>query len=411
MDARKTSLQIKANLKNKEDKAFDKKDLQLEYFDLKNNKWTKLLDGLNAIDGKLDAILKIGTLEKTNRTAFAMFNQVMKGNTVPSIRLIDGTTADDEWTVVFSMFPIVHVSEKMLVVDFGDLWLLDYPINRHIKGTHPNVEFTIGAFPRPNGNHALFSPLQFALLNSDVLEDYSPEEFEVKIVARGEEDRLMKKNEELELILKEKEHELEAQLRRNEELSARIEELTRGDYEDDGGTKDDTKDEVKDESPGKLDGKIAEARPARDVYTTIVDEVKSASEKLEETPYTLANISLNLKTHVVTDEDGFKLQLIDAETAKNAGEGTISEVKIDIGTKGNQTKADNKLSTPNIIGLTETAARQRLKSFGLKMKVIYQTSKTKTIGHSFKQKPAPGDDINKGDTVITIFAKNSEKFN
>ncbi len=161
----------------------------------------------------------------------------------------------------------------------------------------------------------------------------------------------------------------------------------------------------------KEPAKIVTPRPARDVYTTIVDEVKNASEQLESTAYTLSNISLNLKTHVLTDEEGFKLQLIDAETAANTNQQAVSEVKIDIGTKSNSNNQPETNSTPNVMGLTETAARLRLKSYGLGMKTIYQVSTTKTIGQAFKQNPAAGNDINKGENVVVIFAKNSEKFN
>lgn len=400
MDIRGINLQVKANLKDKEDKTIDNRSLCLEFFDLTNNKWTTFLNELNTADGKLDKLLSLNTLEETNEAVFAMLSKTIEGNTLPSIRLVDRETVGQEWTVVFSMFPIIHFTGDVLIIDFGNLWLLDNPINRQIEERHPNIEFAIGAFPRPNEDHTLFSLLQFALVNAG----YNSDEFKAQLVPIGENTELSKRVQELELLLKEKQNELENQLKKAEELNNRVEGLSQENNK--------LKEEIaKEEHDKETAGKIVEARPASDVYTTIVDEVKNASEKLEETPYTLANISLNLKTHVVTDADGFKLQLIDAETAKNTQEGTISEVKIDIGTNENQTKGENKSSTPNIIGLTETAARQRLKSFGLKMKTIYQTSKTKTVGQAFKQKPAPGDDINVGDTVITIFAKNSEKFN
>lgn len=414
MDATKTYLQISGSFKNIKDEEITEKNLTIQYFDLEKNTWSSLISSLKAIEGKLEASYKIIDLVKSNPVGYAHIKNGLEHNVMPTLRLIDGETEKDAWTVVYSTFPVLHrPDEGLLVVDFGDLWLLETnQINRHIKGKHPEVEFAVGALPRPNGNHAFFPSFQVGLLHTKDLAEYTIGEHDVKLVAKGAEEDLHKIIEELNQELEEKSHELEEKYGEIASLNETIKSL---ENDEDKDNPDDVLDgELADDGTiidEKVDAKIVEARPARDVYTTIVDEVKNASEKLEDTPYSLANISLNLKTHVVTDADGFKLQLIDAETAKHTTNESISEVKIDIGTKGNQAQVNTKQSTPSILGLTETAARERLKSFGLKMKVIYQSSQTKTIGQAFKQKPAAGADIDKGDTVITIFAKQTEKFN
>ena len=413
MDVNKAYLQLEANFKNIEDKAVSKENLAVQFFDPEKNLWVILIDGLVAHDGKLEEQFRMVEFSKTNPEGYAQLKNGLTNNILPTIRLVDGTTVEEDWTVVYSVFPVIHVQEEnTLVLDFGDLWVLESnQINRHIKGRHPEVEFAVGALPRPNGNHAFFPSFQAGLLYTEELADFTIGEHDVKLVRRGEEEELGEKIEALHHMLEEKERIIEEGQAEIEHLKNQIEELENRDPDNPDDVVDGELTEDGEFVDGKGDGKLVEARPARDVYTTIVDEVRNASEKLEETPYSLANISLNLKTHVVTDEEGFKLQLIDAETAKNTSQESFSEVTIDIGTKGPTRGGAEKLVAPNIVGLTETAARQRLKAFGLKMKVIYQTTTTKTVGQAFKQKPAAGDDINKGDTIITIFAKNSEKFN
>lgn len=419
MKLREPNIHIQATLKSTADEPVSRKNLVLQYFNMHTNSWHTFTEELDAIRGKLDQTIAISRVKKLFPGDYRLILNALTKGILPTIRLIDNASAKEEWTTVYGIIPVIHISEESVIsLNFGDLWVIEpYEINRHIKGSFPENEFALIALPRPNGNHALHKPLSAALSNAEIFSDFELETHDIELRLKTDKTDPVTNREEIEnlkkhLAEKEKEtmhyeQDISAHKKEIDHLYHQIEELKQA-LQDKGTPDDDLElgeDGIIKEPP------VPEARPARDVYTTIVEEVKTASEKLEESPYKLTNISLNLKTHVITDGDDFKLQLIDAETAKKSNEGTVSEVKIDIETEGPTKKPSNKLITPNIIGLTETAARNRLKSFGLGIKVIYQVSKTKTIGQAFKQSPAPGNDVTKGDTIVAIFAKKTENYN
>ena len=88
----------------------------------------------------------------------------------------------------------------------------------------------------------------------------------------------------------------------------------------------------------------------------------------------------------------------------------ISDVRIDVATEEQPTAINTSL-VPNVIGLTESAARKRLSHHQQEIKVVYQVFKNKVIGQAVKQIPAAGEQLEETQVVTVIFAKQEGTFN
>ncbi|MDO6812288.1 PASTA domain-containing protein [Tenacibaculum soleae] len=151
------------------------------------------------------------------------------------------------------------------------------------------------------------------------------------------------------------------------------------------------------ENPNKLD--------AKKVYSSIINDITIADAEMDNSRFKMANISLNLKATVEKGPQGTLFGLVDFESAKDINAAAISDISIDI--VPNTTSIKSKNTVPNIIGLTETAARKIITNYGLKLDVVYQpTDNPKFIeGQAIKQIPEVGSEIIQGQEVIVIFAK------
>lgn len=151
------------------------------------------------------------------------------------------------------------------------------------------------------------------------------------------------------------------------------------------------------ENPNKLD--------AKKVYSSIINDIAIADAEMDNSRFKMANISLNLKATVEKGPQGTLFGLVDFESAKDINAAAISDISIDI--VPNTTSIKSKNTVPNIIGLTETAARKIITNYGLKLDVVYQpTDNPKFIeGQAIKQIPEVGSEIIQGQEVIVIFAK------
>lgn len=151
------------------------------------------------------------------------------------------------------------------------------------------------------------------------------------------------------------------------------------------------------ENPNKLD--------AKKVYSSIINDIAIADAEMDNSKFKMANISLNLKATVEKGPQGTLFGLVDFESAKDINAAAISDISIDI--VPNTTSIKSKNTVPNIIGLTETAARKIITNYGLKLDVVYQpTDNPKFIeGQAIKQIPEVGSEIIQGQEVIVIFAK------
>ncbi len=151
------------------------------------------------------------------------------------------------------------------------------------------------------------------------------------------------------------------------------------------------------DNPNKLE--------AQKVYSSIVDDIVTADAKMDNSRFKLANISMNLKATVEKGPTGTMLGLIDFESAQHINGAAISDISIDIVPNSNTVITKN--TVPNILGLTESAVRNILVNYGLKLDVVYQpTDNPKLIeGQSFKQFPSAGSDLIKGQNITVIFSK------
>ncbi|WP_271404929.1 PASTA domain-containing protein [Tenacibaculum soleae] len=151
------------------------------------------------------------------------------------------------------------------------------------------------------------------------------------------------------------------------------------------------------ENPNKLD--------AKKVYSSIINDIAIADAEMDNSRFKMANISLNLKATVEKGPEGTLFGLVDFESAKDINAAAISDISIDI--VPNTTSIKSKNTVPNIIGLTETAARKIITNYGLKLDVVYQpTDNPKFIeGQAIKQIPEVGSEIIQGQEIIVIFAK------
>ncbi len=145
------------------------------------------------------------------------------------------------------------------------------------------------------------------------------------------------------------------------------------------------------ENPNKLD--------AKKVYSSIINDIAIADAEMDNSRFKMANISLNLKATVEKGPQGTLFGLVDFESAKDINAAAISDISIDI--VPNTTSIKSKNTVPNIIGLTETAARKIITNYGLKLDVVYQpTDNPKFIeGQAIKQIPEVGSEIIQGQEV------------
>lgn len=152
---------------------------------------------------------------------------------------------------------------------------------------------------------------------------------------------------------------------------------------------------------------------ANKLYTDVIDEIKIAKENTVASGFKLSNISLNLKTVAEKDAQGLRFQVIDINNASAINGAAISDIKIDI--TEDITPVSNELIVPKLIGLTETAARNYLEKFSLRLDPVYQLidtqNSTLSQGQAFKQSPEPGTTITPDATITVIFAKNNQHLN
>ncbi len=144
------------------------------------------------------------------------------------------------------------------------------------------------------------------------------------------------------------------------------------------------------------------AQPVSKVYSSILEEFKKTTELTKDSNYKLANISLNIKTFMELDDNGMRMQLVDANKLNDRPMEALSDFKVEIGESSSAT--GGTLRVPDLIGLTETGARKVLGSLGLSLKPVYQQNKTVPDGQSFKQSPATGD-VQPGATITIVFSK------
>lgn len=157
---------------------------------------------------------------------------------------------------------------------------------------------------------------------------------------------------------------------------------------------------------------IAKAMPASDIYANVIAEISKTKEMAAGSGFKLASISLNLKTFAEKDQEGLRFQLLDVGQSKEVNAAAISDIKIDI--SEDNTGARTVSRAPNLLGLTETAARNLLTTYKYKMEAIYhgvESNSGTAFGQAFKQYPNPGEELSDGAIVSVFFAKDKTNFN
>jgi hypothetical protein len=146
------------------------------------------------------------------------------------------------------------------------------------------------------------------------------------------------------------------------------------------------------------------AQPVSKVYASILDEFSKTNELNKDGAYRLANISLNLKTFVEHDATGIRMQLVDANKLSSLPAAALSDFRVEIGE--GTASGSGSVRLPDLLGLTETAARKIIHSLGLTLKPVYQLNKAVPDGQSFKQSPAAGQ-VAPGETITLVFSKHN----
>lgn len=429
---------FKAALRTQWDEYYSNGAFAIQYYHAGKQAWLALDGPIKASQGKLYHEYPLISEGHVAPGAASLFLKAMEMGAFPMLRLINAASAESQWTAVMAFGGLLHPDPAQpgdFIVDFGGLWVLDQPhINQHLEGEQPDYEYAIAALPRPRGNHTLFGPLHAALTETDVLSEYREDlhmillrskdgtietskalasaELTGEATAEVTEEPVTADNTELlssQLQLQQSTIEslnrdldskasiIESQDQLNTQLQT---ELTA------------TKAEV-DRLNSLVEASTKTSSSVTDVYQQIVNDVNTASKATQESldsAYTLGNVSLNIKTFVKQEEDGLKLQLVDAFSAEQVKESVVSDLTIDVITKDPTSGTKQATISPRVTGLTETASRRRLAGFGLKLKAIYQQSDNQVNGQAFKQYPEAGADVKPGDTITVIFAKNEPKF-
>lgn len=395
-------------LKTKSNEEVNDLEIKIEYLNVSENEWKVLIPSFQVLEGAYLSELAITGADAGDEVLGPLVRGLEFG-ILPTTRVSLISRDADMPAKVIAQGGIlkfyIREERNLIDIDFGSNWWLDpVSIKRTALEGLVGTDYEQVSLIKPLESNELFPALQAALNQTENLNSYIVGEHSVLVQRIGEEDT---ESEEIILALTE---ELEIQTNLVVALNIELDEERErvGVLEETITTQSEDIVRLEEE---KFDILNREATPASEVYAAIVSELETASESATEGRFAVSNLSLSLKTHIKNDEDGFKLQLIDSARADYVTDGTISEVQLDIISKDPIINAPTVLIMPKVNGLTETATRKRLTAFGLKLNPIYQASTTMTIGQAFKQTPDAGEEVNAGDTITVIFAKNNENFN
>ena len=113
-------------------------------------------------------------------------------------------------------------------------------------------------------------------------------------------------------------------------------------------------------------------------------------------PFRVGTIRLDLRGR--PSADGSEIEL--GGDAEKSGSGVSTELHVD-----QSTQADDVVKVPDVLGLTENAARRVIRSVGLRLAPARQTLKagTGTPGQSISQHPVAGEMARHGSEVLVVF--------
>jgi uncharacterized coiled-coil DUF342 family protein len=437
---------IQAKLFNENGVLSYSQDLALQFFNPESNKWQATGQKLNVKEGILNIELDIS---KPNTNAYLFYEAVLHG-VIPVCRLILYNSIKSRITEIVSTGVKTDYSNSEVILDFGNNYKLpqdiidglvlvenelakrmyiEIPLNFLLKDTE-EVQKKIDALNLTTENDKAKINLLTESLNEaksslkKLDESYRIlENDNIKLKENinkyvKESDAVNKRYEEATYKLKERISHIENEkillndtIKKNNErikvltdsINIRSQELeTKGKSITELNMEiqklNDKIEEMKEERPDYE----PKSQPVSKVYSGILNEFKQIKDANSDNPYKLSNISLNLKTFVEHDENGIRLQLVDARKLSMIDPNLLSVVNVDLG-DAEQSNHD-KVRVPFLVGLTETASRKILNSLGLQLKAIYEFRDNIPEGQAFKQSPAAGD-ILPNETITLIFSK------
>ena len=118
--------------------------------------------------------------------------------------------------------------------------------------------------------------------------------------------------------------------------------------------------------------------------------------KAQAHPFRVGTIKLDLRGR--PSADGSEIEL--GGDAEKSGSGVSTELHVD-----QSRTADDVVTVPDVLGLTESAARRVIRSVGLRLAPARQTLKagTGTPGQSISQHPKAGETTRHGSEVLVVF--------
>ena len=391
----------------------------IQYYDGAYRRWVDLLRKLSVLsDGMVKASYtyadKGSPVDEISQYLLEMINV----GGMPNMRLVNEATAATEWPEVYAVGGLVYQNQQApgeYEYHFGSKWMTEgYKLDQRLELDMPAYQYAKVALDYPEKTNPLYPAIAVALQQTDALQGYVAGETEVVVQAVGTSTSEPPATATAEEQYTYFSNQLAIQQTQIDSLKA---ELATKELEATQLYQDLTASQSEVESLQQVVKAEGASAPISSVYEQMVTELDSASATLATREagtgqYKLGSVSINLKTLVSLDQEGkYQVQMLDASKATKVNTAAISDMKINILSKGDTAAPANPNTVPQLVGFTETAVRQRLIPLGLKLVPIYQTTESHPYGQAFQQKPAQGSALPADRKVTVIFAKESSQFN
>lgn len=149
--------------------------------------------------------------------------------------------------------------------------------------------------------------------------------------------------------------------------------------------------------------------PIASVATTVAEQVSSAQTAIRAAGgFTLANVSVRLKG--VAEGDAGKIRILGASELRNpALAGALDELNFEFAAPAGPAPVPaDKVAVPGLSGLTQLAAQRALAAVGLRLDPATgkpPASAKAAPGQAFKQSPDPAALVDRGVSVLVVFAQ------
>ncbi len=159
------------------------------------------------------------------------------------------------------------------------------------------------------------------------------------------------------------------------------------------------------EQAGKKQPVEVKPTPISTIATNIGTEVDSANNnlKIKNLPYRFGKIDVKLKGSVAQDGQSIAL----TKPGDNVQEHVLSHVNLELLHFTDPTDLNDRVTVPDVKGLTETVVRRLLNGVGLRLEAVSKSiggQEKIPIGQSIQQSPKAGAGAARNDTVLVVFA-------